>query len=89
MPPGEVWVHCQAGYRASVAASLLHAAGRTVTAIDDDFGAAAEAGFPVVPGRPASLASQPPDRPGGLAGRGLDERGLDDRVAAVPAEPIR
>jgi hydroxyacylglutathione hydrolase len=45
LPPGPVWVHCQAGYRASVAASLLHAAGRTVTAVDDDFGHAVQAGL--------------------------------------------
>jgi len=47
LPPGPIWVHCQAGYRASVAASLLHAAGKTVTAIDDDFGRAALAGLPL------------------------------------------
>jgi hydroxyacylglutathione hydrolase len=47
LPPGPVWVHCQAGYRASVAASLLHAAGRTVTAVDDDFSHAAAAGLTV------------------------------------------
>jgi hydroxyacylglutathione hydrolase len=47
LPPGPVWVHCQAGYRASVAASLLHAAGRTVTAVDDDFSHAAPAGLTV------------------------------------------
>jgi rhodanese-related sulfurtransferase len=47
LPPGPIWVHCQAGYRASVAASILHAAGRTVTAIDDDFGRAALTGLPV------------------------------------------
>ena len=29
VPAGEVWVHCEAGYRASVAASFLDAAGRT------------------------------------------------------------
>jgi hydroxyacylglutathione hydrolase len=40
-------VHCQAGYRASVAASLLNAAGRTVTAIDDDFSRAALTGLPL------------------------------------------
>ena len=39
-------VHCQAGYRSAVAASLLQAAGRAVTAIDDEFGRAAEAGLP-------------------------------------------
>jgi glyoxylase-like metal-dependent hydrolase (beta-lactamase superfamily II)/rhodanese-related sulfurtransferase len=37
VPDGEVWVHCAAGYRASIAASLLHAAGRRVVQIDDDF----------------------------------------------------
>jgi hydroxyacylglutathione hydrolase len=34
---GEVWVHCAAGYRASIAASLLAAAGRDVVHVDDDF----------------------------------------------------
>jgi hydroxyacylglutathione hydrolase len=47
LPPGPIWVHCQAGYRASVAASLLHAAGRAVTAIDDDFSRAALTGLPL------------------------------------------
>jgi hydroxyacylglutathione hydrolase len=47
LPPGPIWVHCQVGYRASVAASILHAAGKTVTAIDDDFGRAALAGLPL------------------------------------------
>jgi rhodanese-related sulfurtransferase len=28
VPDGEIWVHCGAGYRASVAASILDAAGR-------------------------------------------------------------
>ena len=48
-------MHCQAGYRSAVAASLLQAAGRAVTAIDDEFGRAAEAGLPVVrePAAPA------------------------------------
>ncbi|HEX9063935.1 MAG TPA: MBL fold metallo-hydrolase [Streptosporangiaceae bacterium] len=35
--PGPVWVHCQSGYRASVAAALLDAAGRDVVLVDDDF----------------------------------------------------
>jgi hydroxyacylglutathione hydrolase len=47
LPRGPLWVHCQAGYRASIAASLLHAAGHAVTAVDDDFGRAAGAGLPV------------------------------------------
>ncbi len=37
VPAGEVWVHCAAGYRASIAASLLAAAGRQPVAIDDTF----------------------------------------------------
>ena len=48
LPPGPIWVHCQAGYRASVAASMLHAAGREVTAVDDDYHRAAQSGLPVV-----------------------------------------
>ena len=35
--PGEVWVHCASGYRASIAASFLDAAGRTLVAVDDSF----------------------------------------------------
>jgi rhodanese-related sulfurtransferase len=43
-----VWVHCAAGYRASVAASFLAATGRRhVVAIDDAFGNAQHAGLPV------------------------------------------
>ena len=42
---GQVWVHCQSGYRASVAAGLLDAAGRDVVLIDDDFDNAAHAGI--------------------------------------------
>jgi hydroxyacylglutathione hydrolase len=47
LPRGPLWVHCQGGYRASIAASLLQAAGHTVTAVDDDFGRAADAGLTV------------------------------------------
>lgn len=35
--PGEIWVHCAGGYRASIAASLLDRAGHDVVLIDDDF----------------------------------------------------
>jgi len=42
---GQVWVHCQSGYRASVAAGLLDAAGRDVVLIDDDFDNAEHAGL--------------------------------------------
>jgi rhodanese-related sulfurtransferase len=47
VPPGEVWVHCQSGYRALVAASMLAAQGRQVVAVDDDFGHVAPAGLPL------------------------------------------
>jgi hydroxyacylglutathione hydrolase len=47
LPPRPLWVHCQGGYRASIAASLLQAAGHTVTVIDDDFTRAAGAGLAV------------------------------------------
>jgi len=47
LPLEPLWVHCQGGYRASIAASLLQAAHRTVTAVDDDFGRAAGAGLPI------------------------------------------
>jgi glyoxylase-like metal-dependent hydrolase (beta-lactamase superfamily II)/rhodanese-related sulfurtransferase len=50
VPDGEVWVHCAAGYRASIAASLLVAAGRRVVTIDDDFANAAAAGLPMTGG---------------------------------------
>jgi glyoxylase-like metal-dependent hydrolase (beta-lactamase superfamily II)/rhodanese-related sulfurtransferase len=46
IPEGEVWVHCAAGYRASIAASLLAAAGRRVVAVDDDFEQSRIAGMP-------------------------------------------
>ena len=48
VPGGEVWVHCASGYRASVAASLLDAAGRRVVAVDDDFEYAAKVGLHLV-----------------------------------------
>ena len=47
VPAGEVWVHCEGGYRASIAASFLDAAGRTVVAVDDEFDRATPAGLPV------------------------------------------
>ena len=53
VPAGEVWVHCAAGYRASVAASFVAAAGRKVVAIDDEFGNAHQAGLPVTAGEAA------------------------------------
>ncbi|MER7246926.1 MBL fold metallo-hydrolase [Kribbella sp. NPDC000426] len=42
VPPGELWIHCAAGYRASIAASFLHADGRQLVAVDDQFENAAK-----------------------------------------------
>ncbi|MFJ9043403.1 rhodanese-like domain-containing protein [Streptomyces sp. NPDC102347] len=50
VPDGTVWVHCAGGMRAAIAASLLHAAGRDVVAIDDGFDAATEAGLSLASG---------------------------------------
>ncbi|HEX8780389.1 MAG TPA: rhodanese-like domain-containing protein [Nocardioides sp.] len=48
VPAGEVWVHCASGYRASVAASFLDAAGRTLVAIDDSFENAEQVGLHLI-----------------------------------------
>ena len=48
VPAGEVWVHCAGGYRASVGASFLAAAGRHLVAIDDTFDNAKPAGLHLV-----------------------------------------
>ncbi|HET9897968.1 MAG TPA: MBL fold metallo-hydrolase [Streptosporangiaceae bacterium] len=45
VPSDEVWVHCQAGYRAAIAASLLDAAGRRVVLINDHFAVAERTGL--------------------------------------------
>jgi glyoxylase-like metal-dependent hydrolase (beta-lactamase superfamily II)/rhodanese-related sulfurtransferase len=50
IPPGDLWVHCHSGYRATIAASLLAAGGRPATCVNDEFGNAEAAGLPVVPG---------------------------------------
>ncbi|MGF1647084.1 MAG: rhodanese-like domain-containing protein [Kineosporiaceae bacterium] len=42
-----VWVHCAAGYRASVAAALLQGAGRQVVLVDDEYDKAAAAGLAI------------------------------------------
>jgi hydroxyacylglutathione hydrolase len=42
---GTIWVHCQSGYRAGVAASLLEAAGREVVHVNGDFSQAQEIGL--------------------------------------------
>jgi glyoxylase-like metal-dependent hydrolase (beta-lactamase superfamily II)/rhodanese-related sulfurtransferase len=48
VPSGEVWVHCASGYRASIAASLIDAAGRTPIAIDDSFENAEKVGLHLI-----------------------------------------
>ena len=48
VPDGEVWVHCSGGYRASVAASVLDAAGRRLVAIDDSIENAEKVGLHLV-----------------------------------------
>ena len=45
LPPGEVWVHCESGYRSVLAASILAARGRRVVSVNDDFANAAAAGL--------------------------------------------
>jgi hydroxyacylglutathione hydrolase len=49
VPPGEVWVHCESGYRSVLAASMLAARGRRVIGVNDDFASAAAAGLPLEP----------------------------------------
>ena len=59
-------MHCEGGYRASVAASFLDAAGRTVVAVDDEFDRAARAGLPVdglLPQRPRRANARDRRRP--------------------------
>ena len=48
VPSGELWVHCAGGYRASIAASFLDAAGRTLVAVDDSFDNAEDVGLHLV-----------------------------------------
>ena len=47
VPDGEVWVHCQSGYRASIGSSLMDCVGRDVVLIDDDWENAESAGNPI------------------------------------------
>jgi hypothetical protein len=44
-----VWVHCESGYRSTLAASMLAAGGRPVVSINDDFANAGPAGLPLEP----------------------------------------
>jgi rhodanese-related sulfurtransferase len=49
VPDEAIWVHCASGYRASIAASLLDRAGRSVTLIDDDWAHAGNSNMPITP----------------------------------------
>jgi hydroxyacylglutathione hydrolase len=51
VPAGRVWAHCAAGYRASVAGSLLARGGRSVMVVSDQFSNAAGAGLEIVSSR--------------------------------------
>lgn len=46
LPAGELWVHCRSGYRAGIAASLLHRGGRSVVHVDDSWDRVAELAIP-------------------------------------------
>lgn len=45
LPAVRLWVHCQSGYRASIAASLLARAGHDVVLVAEDFSRAADLGL--------------------------------------------
>jgi hydroxyacylglutathione hydrolase len=45
---GPVWIYCGSGFRASIGASVLEAAGVDVVHVDDDFAQAAAAGLTIV-----------------------------------------
>ena len=47
VPPGEVWVHCATGLRASISASVLDRAGRRTVLVDDNWDKAGELGLPM------------------------------------------
>ncbi len=59
LPPGQLWVHCASGYRASIAASLLDRAGRDVVFIDDDFDSAVNLGLTTKRNAPHPLSAPP------------------------------
>ena len=62
VPDGQLWVHCAAGFRASIAASLLDRAGHNVILVDDDFSNAVESGLAMLPsGTDGNVPAQ--DRP--------------------------
>jgi glyoxylase-like metal-dependent hydrolase (beta-lactamase superfamily II)/rhodanese-related sulfurtransferase len=50
LPSGELWIHCRSGYRAGIAASLLHRMGRSVVHVDDGWERVAELAIPTTSG---------------------------------------
>ena len=50
LPSGELWVHCRSGYRAGIAASLLHRMGRSVVHVDDSWDRVTELAIPTTTG---------------------------------------
>ncbi|WP_243057297.1 MBL fold metallo-hydrolase [Nocardioides sp. SR21] len=50
LPAGELWIHCRSGYRAGVAASVLHRLGRSVVHVDDAWDRVAELAIPTTTG---------------------------------------
>ena len=50
LPSGELWIHCRSGYRAGIAASLLHRMGRSVVHVDDAWDRVAELAIPTTTG---------------------------------------
>ncbi|MGH8868057.1 MAG: rhodanese-like domain-containing protein [Actinomycetes bacterium] len=47
LPDGPLWVHCASGFRSSIAASILDAAGLDVVLVDGDFDVAVDEGVDV------------------------------------------
>lgn len=50
LPDATFYVHCETGYRASVACSLLDRAGKSAVLVDDEFANAARVGLPIATG---------------------------------------
>ena len=82
VPAGEVWVHCAGGYRASVAASMLDAAGRSLVAVDDSFDNAEKVGLHLV--GPDGVTLVLAVVAGALIGLSLGALGGGGSILAVP-----
>ena len=90
VPDGEVWVHCAGGYRASIAASLLDAAGRTVVVVDDNFDNAEKVGLHLVGADGVTLLTVAGGRRRrALIGLSLGALGGGGSILAVPVLVLR